>query len=641
MNDEHGVSNTAADQSTSTPFKSNIPEETAPAGKQKLSSFLKTHKLKLAILFLAFSILVSILSYLVIRSITPPMTDRRYISDTPGQMYKPANIEDGFIPEVSKDQTGSQLALEEIEGVSYFTPKEIYKKVVLTDKESSLSTSFRFYEFGNIRSGKYEGGKLVLVERVLSGPCKGNSCGKPEFFRFVVKGDSAVWLTTLSKSAFSGEQFSNSNPFSEFGLRLSEDNAATIPALIYPKELSDANGNMVALVETNSELTGKLDLNKLVFAFEDPVYGKIYTTKAGLAPGDGYVVYETERGDSGMLVDGCEGDDCFNTNAFFWFRPDGTYLKYAYKPPFSENDIAWNHSFSDSKYIYYTIAGCTHDQFDYISVVPQASVSEDDLEVAGTVFEDKEPIYELKNKKHRIYTDFYDKYKKYETNSDDPYDENAVVVSYEQFINSIPLFLWRDPFGRLIRFNNEKFLPPYACEPIIYLYPEKAQEVTVRLGSRVNLIASDPLYKNGWSVIAEPSGKLTLGGNEYPYLFWEGWSHVLPLQKQGFVVKQQEVVGFLDKTLQRLGLNKKETDDFIKAWGGKLTGSAYYYISFVNQKDIDRLYPLEITPQPDTIIRVLMDYKPLDSFVSVPMPSLPEKPSRGGFTVVEWGGLRR
>ena len=47
--------------------------------------------------------------------------------------------------------------------------------------------------------------------------------------------------------------------------------------------------------------------------------------------------------------------------------------------------------------------------------------------------------------------------------------------------------------------------------------------------------------------------------------------------------------------------------------------------------------PLIITPTPDTIIRVLMEYKPINSKIDIKEQKL-KTPKRKGFTVVEWGG---
>ena len=50
--------------------------------------------------------------------------------------------------------------------------------------------------------------------------------------------------------------------------------------------------------------------------------------------------------------------------------------------------------------------------------------------------------------------------------------------------------------------------------------------------------------------------------------------------------------------------------------------------------------PLNITPTPDTVIRVMMDWKVIDKLVEIPEQQL-TTPERNGFTVVErWGSPR-
>ena len=47
--------------------------------------------------------------------------------------------------------------------------------------------------------------------------------------------------------------------------------------------------------------------------------------------------------------------------------------------------------------------------------------------------------------------------------------------------------------------------------------------------------------------------------------------------------------------------------------------------------------PIEITPSPNTMIRIQMDYKPLKEIINIKEQRL-EKTKREGFTMVEWGG---
>ena len=56
--------------------------------------------------------------------------------------------------------------------------------------------------------------------------------------------------------------------------------------------------------------------------------------------------------------------------------------------------------------------------------------------------------------------------------------------------------------------------------------------------------------------------------------------------------------------------------------------------------EINDYMPLDVSPQPDTIIRVLMLYKPLEKTIDVDEQQLNSAPSRDGFTLVEWGGSK-
>ncbi len=63
----------------------------------------------------------------------------------------------------------------------------------------------------------------------------------------------------------------------------------------------------------------------------------------------------------------------------------------------------------------------------------------------------------------------------------------------------------------------------------------------------------------------------------------------------------------------------------------------YNYIRFETREETDTNMPLTITPEPDTTIRVLMEYKGLENSIKVEEQSL-ETPERKGFVAVEWGG---
>ena len=77
-----------------------------------------------------------------------------------------------------------------------------------------------------------------------------------------------------------------------------------------------------------------------------------------------------------------------------------------------------------------------------------------------------------------------------------------------------------------------------AEKPVIYLYPEQAQEVSVRLDYDGRLTDTIPAYGDGWKVTAWPDGRLVnhSDGKEYPYLFWEGEDRTAYDMTKGFVV---------------------------------------------------------------------------------------------------------
>ena len=181
----------------------------------------------------------------------------------------------------------------------------------------------------------------------------------------------------------------------------------------------------------------------------------------------------------------------------------------------------------------------------------------------------------------------------------------------------------------------------FAAKPIIYIYPEKEQVVNVKLGKKENITCSYPKYEDGWEIIAKPNGDLVdckTGRNLYA-LYWEGKENSKPNYKEGFIVKGEDTIKFLEEKLEILGLNERESEEFIVYWLPELEDNKYNYIRFQTMEEINENMPLEIEPKPDTIIRVMMEYKSVSIPFEVEEQKL-ETPERNGFTVVEWGGTR-
>ena len=174
---------------------------------------------------------------------------------------------------------------------------------------------------------------------------------------------------------------------------------------------------------------------------------------------------------------------------------------------------------------------------------------------------------------------------------------------------------------------------------VIYLYPTEEMNVKVELGYKDNITVSYPEYKNGWNIIAKPNGRLVdLDTNRELYsLYYECENAIkFDITDEGFVVKGEEIVPFLEEKLKVLGLLDVEAEEFIIYWLPILKENKYNYIRFATEEEINQNMPLSIDKSPDSIIRVLMVYKALEEEIEVSEQVL-ESPVREGFTVVEWG----
>ena len=178
-------------------------------------------------------------------------------------------------------------------------------------------------------------------------------------------------------------------------------------------------------------------------------------------------------------------------------------------------------------------------------------------------------------------------------------------------------------------------------KPVIYIYPEEDNtEVTVTLSNPDRITCSYPEYNDGWRVIADKDGTIRQYGKdrEYYSLYWEGLINAKEM-KDGFVVKGEDTTEFLEEKLAILGLTDKEAEEFIIYWLPKLEGNKYNLIRFLSMEELNEEMELKVSPEPETLIRIQMQYKPLASYQEIPEQKLTPV-ERKGFTVVEWGGSR-
>ena len=179
-----------------------------------------------------------------------------------------------------------------------------------------------------------------------------------------------------------------------------------------------------------------------------------------------------------------------------------------------------------------------------------------------------------------------------------------------------------------------------AAKPVIYLYPEEETDVHVELElTEADLSTTYPKYNNGWDVTASPDGSLLNKADvtHHKYLFWDAVNCRTRFDfSKGFCVAGSDTESFLREKLTYMGLTEEEMNEFIVYWLPLMEHNAYNLIAFQGDAYTDSA-KLNITPAPDSLLRIFMTYVPLEEAVDI-QPQQLETFERKGFTVVEWGG---
>ncbi len=530
---------------------------------------------------------------------TDPITDSGQVIDVP------TTTDPGVVTATTSLQS-TKLPADLASQINWYTPRPIARLGYLTSK-----TEFNYEEqsdYAQIAAFTYNGqpGRVIL----LTVPAEG--MGPSTNMRLVEYGGQIILLSKYSETYYSDYGGSTSiwNPL--LGSKLVVDTDFTLPLFDFPETIKVKNDRQVLSKQNYALFSPVIQVDPTApVLLTDTVHGPLYSSTS--------------------------------TGAFYFVSPDGFTIIYTLQPDFfgtGQKDadvpqIIWNDGVSNtSAYGYTTRGGCGSS--DFLSIVSPTSISVTrDLKVVGKTSKG-DLVYELKDTNNQMLKDYYD-------NSYSP-GRDGDKITYAEFISMHPLVFWVDPFGRLVKLSKLELGSMAECgKPVIYLYPQQTTNVSVKVEPKGGLSYSDPEYNEGWNVTAEPNGKLTelSSGKTYPYLFWEGRGGLYQTPKTGFVVKKAEVESFLKEKLAYLGMNTKETADFLEFWLPRMQAKPYYFVTFLGTRQMDALAPLTISPKPDTVVRILMDYTPLDRPISVEPENLGTTPKRNGFTVIEWGGVLR
>lgn len=219
-------------------------------------------------------------------------------------------------------------------------------------------------------------------------------------------------------------------------------------------------------------------------------------------------------------------------------------------------------------------------------------------------------------------------------------DTEMTLKMDEYYIVSFKDVLPPDKEGQPLTLAAESIrLEAVEDKPVIYLYPTEPTECSLRIDLDGVLTCTYPAHGgDGWqNFTAAPDGTLIFpDGREYYCLYWEGLLREQSPITSGFCVKGEDTAAFLADALPKLGLTPREANEMIIYWLPRMQDNAYNVISF-DTAAYENAARLDVTPAPDTVIRVFMSWYGSDVPVSLPAETL-TAPAREGFVVVEWGG---
>ncbi|MEI6327286.1 MAG: hypothetical protein WCO78_04185 [Candidatus Roizmanbacteria bacterium] len=280
-------------------------------------------------------------------------------------------------------------------------------------------------------------------------------------------------------------------------------------------------------------------------------------------------------------------------------------------------------------------------------------------------------LYILTDSNHPLYQLAYNAKSGYDEESFKMSNDNMPRPSISEYVSKHPLLFFKDTWDRWVVIGEYDIKLMGGCgKPVVYLYPEKPTTVRISFVSPVTLDTQIPTYHDGWLVKAQPDGTITdlqpqytdcslinssrFGSeyasdacrkNEYPYIYWSGKSieNAYPSVKGGWIVTKDNLESFMNARMSEMGLTAKESADMISYWVPKMSekNTPYYRVSFFQTKEMNEFIPMDVSPRPDTVIRVFLDYSALNSKpVQEITPQKLQYIERTGFTLVEWGGLR-
>ena len=177
------------------------------------------------------------------------------------------------------------------------------------------------------------------------------------------------------------------------------------------------------------------------------------------------------------------------------------------------------------------------------------------------------------------------------------------------------------------------------AKPVLYLYPEVETNVEVTFEKQNMLTTTYPKYINKWNVKAFPNGDLYDENGRYYYaLYWEEIKNHDIDFSEGFYVTKENAIKFLEEKLDIIGFTQREANEFIMYWLPILESNGQSLVYFELTGEREAYNRLNISPKPDSMLRVAMHVKKVNNKVDIKEQQL-DTFNRVGFSAIEWGGI--
>ena len=234
-----------------------------------------------------------------------------------------------------------------------------------------------------------------------------------------------------------------------------------------------------------------------------------------------------------------------------------------------------------------------------------------------------------------------------ERNGESNKEEGLYVIYYYGDDGEKAIRDGRGNYGIEFCYTNDKQVIEYQikhemggrAKPVLYLYPTKETNVTVKFEKPELLTTTYPKYINSWNVKVSPNGDMYDKDGKYYYaLYWDEKRYNEVDFKEGFYVEGKDAIKFLEEKLTIIGLNDKERNEFIMYWLPIMEANKKNLVYFELTEERELGNKLIITPKPDSLLRVSIHIKKVNEKVNIKEQKL-ESFKRVGFTAVEWGGM--